>query len=54
LLQDAADLPVQRRRIEPLLRARNAGGKPFERRFDPCAELVVHGLLFAAPIGGAA
>jgi hypothetical protein len=33
---------------------RNARGQAFERRFDPPAELVVHGLLFAAPIGRAA
>jgi hypothetical protein len=32
----------------------NVGGKTFERRFDPCPELVVHGRLFAAPVGGAA
>ena len=54
LLQDAADLPVHRRRIEALLRTRDARGQAFERRFDPPAELVVHGLLFAAPIGRAA
>src|SRR5258705_8375271 len=54
LLQDATDLPVHHRRIDASLRTRNARGQAFERRFDPPAELVVHGLLFAAPIGRAA
>src|SRR3979411_20576 len=51
LLQDAADLPVHRRWIEPFLRAADASGQAFERLFDPPAELVVHGPFFAAPIG---
>ena len=46
-----ADLPVQRRRVETLLRAGDAGGQALERRFDPPAELVVHRPFFAAPIG---
>ena len=54
LLQDAADLPVHRRRVEPLLRTSDASGQAFERRFNPPAELVMHGLFFAAPIGRAA
>ena len=49
-----ADLPVHHRRIDASLRTRNARGQAFERRFDPPAKLVVHGLLFAAPIGRAA
>ena len=54
LLQDAADLPVHRRRVEPLLRTSDASGQAFERRFNPPAELVMHGPFFAAPIGRAA
>jgi len=54
LLQDAADLPVHRCGIEPFLGAGDAPGQTVERHFDPLAELVVHGPLLTAPIGGAA
>src|SRR5271154_6537150 len=54
LLQDAADLPVHRRRVEALLRTSGASSQAFERRGDAAAELVVHRLLLAAPIGRAA
>ena len=53
LLQDAADLPVDLPAIEALLGTGDAGRQAFERRFDPLAELIVHGLLFAAPISRA-
>ena len=36
------------------LRARDASGEAFERRLDPPTELLVHRLLFAAPVGRAA
>src|SRR5450631_994109 len=52
-------------RMRPICRFTTAGSTRFfarakraamalERFFDPLAELVVHGLLFTAPIGGAA
>jgi hypothetical protein len=54
LLQDAADLPVHTCRIDTLPRTSQARSQALERFFDPLAELVVHGPLFAAPIGGTA
>src|SRR5271157_3170772 len=54
LLEDAADLSIHSRRIERFLGARKASREAFERLLDPPAELVVHRLLFAAPVGGAA
>jgi hypothetical protein len=54
LLQDAADLLVHRRRIDAFLRTSQPRCQAPERFFDPPAELVVHGALFAAPIGRAA
>lgn len=51
--ENAADLPVYLRRIEPFLCAGDTGGQAFECCIDPPAELVVHGLLFAAPVGRA-
>jgi len=54
LLLDAANLPVHNCRIDTLLRTSQARSQALERFFDPLAELVVHGLLFTAPIGGAA
>ena len=49
-LENAADLPVQLRRIEPFLRARDAGSQTFECRLDPLTEPVMDCPLFAAPI----
>ena len=54
MLQDAADLPVHNCRIDRLLRTSQARSQALERFFDLLAELVVHGPLFAAPIGGTA
>src|SRR5271170_7912731 len=54
LLEDAADLSIHSRRIERFLGARKASRDAFERLLDPPAELVVHRLLFAASLGGAA
>src|SRR5262245_14717966 len=52
LLQDTADLPVHWRWIEVALGTRHTNCQPFEGRFDPPAELVVHRPFFAAPIVG--
>jgi hypothetical protein len=41
-------------RIDTLLRTSQARSQALERFFDPLAELVEHGPLFAAPIGGTA
>ena len=54
MLQDAADLPVHRRRITPRLRTSQPRCQAPERFFNPLAELVMHGALFAAPLGRAA
>jgi hypothetical protein len=54
LLQDAANLQVDSRRIEPFLCGSDASSQAAERGFDPSAEFVVHGLFFAASIGRAA
>ncbi len=54
LLEDAADLSIHSRRIERFLGARKASREAFERLLDPPAELVVHRLVFAASVGGAA
>ena len=54
MLQDAADLPVHRRRINTRLRTSQPRCQAPERFFDTLAELVMHGALFAAPVGRAA
>src|SRR5271165_4173031 len=54
LLEDAADLSIHSRRIERFLGARKASRDAFERLLDPPTELVVHRMLFAASVGGAA
>ena len=54
MLENAPDLSFHPRRVEQFLRARKASREAFERLLDPARELVVHRLLFAAPIGGAA
>ncbi len=54
MLEDAADLSIHSRRIERFLGARKASREAFERLLDPSTEPVVHRLLFAAPVGGAA
>jgi len=46
--------PVHNCRIDMLLRTSQARSHALQRFFDPLAELVVHGPLFAAPIGGTA
>jgi hypothetical protein len=54
LLQDASNLPIDRRRIERFFRTRDASREAFERPLDPLRELVVHRPVFAASLGGAA
>ena len=54
LLEDASDLSIHSRRVERFLGARKASREAFERLLDPPTELVVHRMLFAAPVGGAA
>jgi hypothetical protein len=51
LLQDAADLPIHLLAVKMSLGSRDAGGQTFQRDLDPPADLVVHSLLFAAPVG---
>src|SRR5712691_6789886 len=46
--------PVHNCRIDTLLRTSQARSQALERFFDPLAELVMHGPLLAAPIGGTA
>ena len=47
--QDAADLAVDLGGLEPFGRILDARAELGQRRFDAAAELVVHGLPFAAP-----
>jgi hypothetical protein len=51
VLQDAADLPVHRRGVEPFPRVSDEGREALERFGDPLAELLVHRLLFGKHLG---
>ena len=53
-MENAADLSGHLGGIQTLGKRLDARGKPGQRRFDAAIELVVHGLLLAAPVGRAA